>query len=499
MTDVPATSHKEILRSSSIIGGSAVINIAVGLLKTKAVALILGPLGLGLIVLLQNLMQTIASVASMGLGQAGTRAVAEADATGDQTRVATVRRTLLVGTTVLALVSALLIEAFSKPLAEWMSPGSGSAPLVRWLAIGVAATVATQAQTALLMGYRRVGDLARLSILSVLASAVIGVLAVWWGGEGGIIVFVIVQAVATFTVGLFYVRRLPMTPATAVPTGAISTELRSLIGFGAALTVAAICINAGQLFARTLIQQLLGAEAVGLFQASWLISVTYLGFVLQAMGTDFYPRIIAAASDRTVLARLVNEQIEVALLLAAPVLLGMLAVAPWLVRLLYSRAFDPAVAVLQWQVLGDVLKVASWPLGYLLLAINASRLFMVAEIATIAVLIALLWLLLPLIGLEAGGAAVLGMYIFYLPLVLGMAAATSRFRLAWINVALLASLAAACAAVMAVSRMAPVAGGVLGVTMAVLAGCLCLFRLREALPGPLLRLARCLRRQMPRR
>ena len=487
MADRPATSHKEILRSSSIIGGSAVINIAVGLLKTKIVALILGPAGLGLIVLLQNLMQTAASIASLGLGQAGTRAVAEAGAAGDSVRIATVRRALSIGAAVLALVSALLIVAFSGALAEWMSPGSVSGSLVRWLAIGVAATVAAQAQTALLMGHRRVGDLARLSILSVIVSAVVGVLAVWWWREDGVVAFVLVQVLATFIIGMVYVYRLPRAPAAVVRAVEIVSELKSMIGFGAALTVAAICVNAGQLFARTLIQQQLGAEAVGLFQASWLISVTYLGFVLQAMGTDFYPRIVAAAGDRPLLVRLVNEQIEVALLLSAPVLLGMLGLAPWLVRLLYSRAFDPAVAVLQWQVLGDVLKVASWPLGYLLLAIKASRLFMVAEIATIAVLVGLLWLLLPLMGLEASGAAVLGMYLFYLPLVLGIAAVRVRFRPTSSTIALFATLAAACAAVMALSRAVPLAGAALGVTLALLAGGLGVIRLRDALPGPVQR------------
>ena len=50
------SSHRRILRSSSITGGSALVNIAVGLAKTKLAALWLGPAGLGLIVLLQSLM-----------------------------------------------------------------------------------------------------------------------------------------------------------------------------------------------------------------------------------------------------------------------------------------------------------------------------------------------------------------------------------------------------------------------------------------------------------
>jgi len=69
--------------------------------------------------------------------------------------------------------------------------------------------------------------------------------------------------------------------------------------------------------------------------------MTYLGFVLGAMATDYYPRLTAAISDTATATRLVNEQTEVALLLCAPVLLAMLGLAPWVIHLLYSAEFAP--------------------------------------------------------------------------------------------------------------------------------------------------------------
>ena len=43
------TSHREILKSSSIVGGAQAINYVAALLRTKAVALLLGPSGVGLV------------------------------------------------------------------------------------------------------------------------------------------------------------------------------------------------------------------------------------------------------------------------------------------------------------------------------------------------------------------------------------------------------------------------------------------------------------------
>ena len=486
-TTRPETSHREILRSSSIVGGAAAFNIVAGLVRMKLVALLLGPAGVGLTVLLQNLLQTVGAVAGMSLGSVGTRQIAEANGAGgtDGARAtAIVRRALAWAVAVLAILGGALFLAASPWAARTLPAGARIGGSVAWLSVGVAVSVVGQGQSALLTGYRRIGDLARMSIWSVNIAAAIGIVAVLVWRDDGILVFVLAPIVVTTIVGRCYVRRLPPAPEAAVTIAEMKPQWSAMLRLGVALTLAAAAVTGGQLAARMLIQHDLGAAAVGYFQASWLVSVTYIGFVLQAMGTDFYPRVTAAIVDTAAANTLVNEQTEVALLLAAPVLLGALGAAPWIVPLLYSRAFEPAVAVLQWQVLGDVLKVASWPLGFLLLASEASRAFMLAEIVAILMLLAVLALLLPPLGLQAGGIAVTAMYLFYLPCVYAVARVRTGFRWSALNLVLLAALAGTAIATLIVSRLSAIGGGVMGVMLAAGAGVLCLWRLSDALPGP---------------
>jgi O-antigen/teichoic acid export membrane protein len=68
-----------------------------------------------------------------------------------------------------------------------------------------------------------------------------------------------------------------------------------------------------------------------------------------------------------------------ALLLAGPALLAMITLAPWVIHLLYAASFAPATDVLRWQVLGDILKVASWPMGFILLAMGRGGIFIATE------------------------------------------------------------------------------------------------------------------------
>jgi PST family polysaccharide transporter len=164
------------------------------------------------------------------------------------------------------------------------------------------------------------------------------------------------------------------------------------------------------------------------------------------MGTDYYPRLTAAFSDHARVNRMVNEQTEVAMLFAGPVLLAMLGLAPWIIQLLYTGQFADAVIVLRWQVLGDVLKVASWPLGFVILAAGDGRTFMLFESLSIAVFAGLTWLGLPLLGLEATGIAFFGMYAVCLPLAFVLARRRTGFawqRRVWLQLILLGSLAAA--------------------------------------------------------
>ena len=109
MSEVDKSSRRQILHSSSIMGGASVINILIGLLRIKVVAVVLGPAGIGLIGILQNLMATAATTAALGFGTVGTRQIAEAAGRDDQAGIDAARRALFWGTLFLAVFGILLV------------------------------------------------------------------------------------------------------------------------------------------------------------------------------------------------------------------------------------------------------------------------------------------------------------------------------------------------------------------------------------------------------
>jgi PST family polysaccharide transporter len=131
----------------------------------------------------------------------------------------------------------------------------------------------------------------------------------------------------------------------------------------------------------------------------------YVSFILGAMATDFYPRLTAIATDNVASNRLVNEQTEIGLLIGSPGVLATLTFAPLVIFLFYSSKFGPAVEILRWNCLGMLLRVASWPLSYVLLAKGEMQLFLWIEILKDCVQLALIWICLLVFGLIGTGVA----------------------------------------------------------------------------------------------
>lgn len=494
------SSHKQILKSSAIIGGSSVINILISLLRVKIVAVLLGPAGIGLISLLQNLMTTGSQISALGLGNAGTRQIAEAAGSNEQEKIDTARRALFWGTLLLAAIGGVALWLLRHVLAEHVLNDPSLAPTVGWLGIGVALSVASGSQSALLTGMRRIGDIARSQITSAFLSTLLGVAAIAWLGEKGLVLFILSVPLVGFIVGHVFVARLPRvkTPRSSLP--ALAGQWKMMVRLGFAFMLAGLGGTLGQLAVRTLVQRDLGAESLGYFQAAWAISMTYLGFVLGAMGTDYYPRLTAAIHSREKAIRLVNEQTEVALLLAGPVLLAMLGLAPWVIHLLYSAEFAPATSILRWQLLGDVLKVISWPMGFVIIALGKGTLFMLTEVTVMAVFVLGTWLLLPYVQLEATGISFLVLYLVYLPMMLIVTRMLIGFRwqrhIKWEA----AGLFACAVMVAAAGHYHDVAGVALGLVFALIVGARSLVKLANMaeLGGPAGKLAGLFQRQLQR-
>lgn len=411
-------SFRGIVRATSILGSAAVVNIVASVVRTKMAALVLGPAGIGLIGLFQNLLGTASAVAGLGINTVGTRQIAEAAATEDRDELLRASQALFWGTLALAAIGGLTFFLVREPVSIALTGSARHADTIGWLSVALVATVLAGSQVALLTGLRRLRALAGIGVVTAVLSIAAAGIALYLLPQRWIVVAYLVSTpVIALIVGqLIVLRNWAVRPA-RVPLETLRRHWSGMARIGFWFTAAGLVGALLLLAARAVLARSLGADALGQFQAAWSISSMYLAVILQAMGSDYYPRLTAVVADPTEVNRTVNAQTEALLLLAGPIILAALAAAPIITHLLYSSEFGPAAWVLRWQVLSDVFKLAAWPASFVLLASGSGRSFFLADTAAPVVLVAFLWLATPVLGIAASGLAFVAMYGFYLPLV----------------------------------------------------------------------------------
>jgi antigen flippase len=467
--------YGQILKSSALIGGSSAVNGCFRILRMKAMALILGPTGFGLLSIYDSICELTRSLAGMGVRNSGVRQIAEAVGAGDTQRVARTITTLRRVAFCSGGIGALLLVILSQPVSRLTFGDDKHIAAIALLALAVLFTDVSDGQAALVQGMRRIGDLARMSVLGAFYGTLFSILIVYFyyrqgAAEKGVVPSLVCVAAMSILTSWWYARKIKVEKvATGLREVMAETSVLLKLGF---VFMATGLMTLGSLYlVRVIVLRKLDVEAVGFYSAAWGIGCYYGGFILSAMGADFYPRLTAVAKDNHECNRLVNEQAEVGLLIAGPGLLATLTFAPLVIQLLCSDKFGPAVEVLRWICLGMMLRVTSWPMGYILIAKGRGTLFFWSELAGNLVYVGLIWLGVATYGLNGAGMAFFGSCAVYWLGIYLLVRRLSGFRWSTTNLRLAAVFLPGITAVfVSWYYLAHIAAAILGMTLTLVIG-----------------------------
>jgi antigen flippase len=424
--------YGQILKSSAVIGGSSLLNVGLGIVRTKAMALMLGPAGVGLLGLYSQVSELFRTVAGLGINSSGVRQIAEAVGSGDTQRIARTVTTLRRVAVCSGALGGLLVLALCKPVA-WLSFGNGQNVVsIALLSFVVFFGDVSAGQSALVQGMRRIGDLARMSVLGALYGTLFSIPIVYYyyrqgAAEKGVVPSLICVAAMAILTSWWYARKIRV-ERVPLTLRQVAGETSALLKLGVVLMASGLMTMGVTYLVRVIVLRKIGLDAAGLYQSAWQLGGFYIGFVLQAMGADFYPRLTAVANNNLECNRLVNEQSEVGLLLAGPGVLATLTFAPLIIHLFYSAKFEPAVEVLRWICLGMMLRVASWPMGFILLAKGEGKIFFWTELFSNLLFVGLAWIGVLAYGLNGVGLAFFCLYLAYWLGIYAVARRVSGFR-----------------------------------------------------------------------
>ena len=182
--------------------------------------------------------------------------------------------------------------------------------------------------------------------------------------------------------------------------------MKRMIGYGAPLHLGNMLALANQRLDQILVTQWLPAAQFGYYLVAISVYLSATGLVT-LLGSLLFPE-VAAAEDDAARAAEMGRYLRLALALSLGGGLLLLILAPWLVILIYGKAYHPTVAAAQVFAIGIAPSACKSLLGQAFKAVGRPRTIVAAEFAAlVTVAIGLVLLLRPLGILGAATAFVL--------------------------------------------------------------------------------------------
>lgn len=387
-----SSSYRQIFKSTSIIGGSSLVNLILGMVRTKFVALFIGSAGIGLTGTYNNLIGLTSTLANIGLGSSGVKHIAAAGGKDgvpeEQSSAIAVFYAL---NRITAVIGLLILLFLCYPISLYTFGNASYAMPIAFLGVVVFFNLLSLGQRVVLQGTRRIGAMAQVSLYGGILSVLIAIPMYYFLGQRGIVPVLILSSVVYLFLSWLFIRRSEIAIRLA-GWQEIKLNAKPFLILGGAFVLQGLCGPVMAYVNNIILLRYLGLEKCGLYYSAMNLSGALVNFVLAAMATDYYPRLVEFSNDHTKMQDTVNEQSEMALLLSLPGVLFMIVFAPLIMRVFYTSAFVDAVFPLQLLTLGIMGRVISWPIGFVLLARSDKVWMITTEVISTAIQIVFLWI-----------------------------------------------------------------------------------------------------------
>lgn len=414
-----STADSRVLKAMGIFGGVRIIQILCSIVRTKLVAILIGPAGVGLITLYNNTIDFLSQTTQLNLRQSAVRDIAAAASHPQQAAtIASVVRRLSLFT---GIAGTVIVLALAPLLSRWTFGDTSHTLAFILLSPMMLLLSAASGEWAVMQGFDKLEALAKSTLYASVAATVIAVPLFIFFRIAGIVPVLISFAVSNCFFAIYFRVK---TPHTKLSFKAVTRQGREMLALGLYMTLGSgITLLASYVFSAYL-NRTSDASAVGIYQAGFTLVNTYVGMVFAAIATEFYPRLSAVAKSRMRSGTIVSHEMKMVLLVLLPMAPAMIAAKELIINMLYSSGFRDALPYVSIAMVGVPLRGISFCMAYAMLARGDGRIYVLTEAFSAAVYLALnIW------GYEQGGYAGLGLaYIGWYGAYTAVVYAVYRFR-----------------------------------------------------------------------
>ncbi|MBE6296643.1 MAG: hypothetical protein E7086_09130 [Bacteroidales bacterium] len=374
--------YQHTIKYLGIFGGAQGFSMLLNMLRTKITSVLLGVAGQSIIAISNRTIQMFSDCTGLSLAFSAVRRMSDAYENCDDTVVGHCVKVVRSIAFLTGLLGMLLMLAVTPFISEWIFGGSSDYYLTKLLLLSpvVMLMAISNGEIAILRGTRRLNKVAIYSLATSIISLAISVPLYLFVGLGGIFPAIFATAFLQMCVLLYFT--LPHYRYKVSPFSLnLLREGVDMVKMGAGYIFASILTSSAMWLICALLSDFGNGESAGLFSAGFVMITLLPGILFAALDSEYYPRLSGVAAKTDIRNAMVNEQVEVQLLVQAPLLMAFVVAMPLLVPLFYDAEFVLAIAMAQFAMFGMFMRTMTYPISFLPLVNNDTLVFVVLESA----------------------------------------------------------------------------------------------------------------------
>ena len=399
------------MKAMGLFGGVQVAGILCSIIRTKLVAMWIGPVGVGLFGLFNNALEMISTGTNLGIRSSSVRDISQAIAGHDSGMVARMVTVVRKWSMWLGLAGALVTLA----LAPMLSQVTFGDQTHIWGFVALSVAVLLQALTngeyAVLQGTSRLKRLASVTLWGTIVGLAVSIPLFYWLRERSILPSILAYAAALALFAWCFRNR--EYPPAAISRHETINMGKGFVRLGIYMTLGNFATILASYAFNAWLNVNAGTEAVGYYQAGYTLINKYTGLILTALGMEYYPRLARVADSRIRLRAFVSQEINLAIAVMAPVVALFILLRQLIVWILYTPEFNVIFSFVSWGMIGTVLRTLSWCLAFTILAKGDGKTYLWTEVASAIINLVLNIVFYRWWGLTGLGVAFLVSYLLY--------------------------------------------------------------------------------------
>tara|TARA_B100001059_G_scaffold62614_1_gene58500 strand:+ start:3415 stop:4914 length:1500 start_codon:yes stop_codon:yes gene_type:complete len=369
---------KSILKDTTIIGASQVIVILILIIKSKITAILIGPIGLGLIYSLTNVTGLIGTISNFGFGTIAIKNISKVHSFKNNYLLSRIVKTYWRLAFITGSLGLFLVVIFSKYLSKIAFDNSNYTITFIIISCTLLLAQINTGQFVILQSLKYFKKYAISNIISGALIALFSIIIFYYYGISGVAATIIISSLIPPLINLYYVKHIKFQKVD-ITSKRIVKYGKELLNLGTSISLTRLMPIISTLVLNAFIVRAGGLDEVGLYNAGFVIIFGYTGIIFQAMEPEYFSRLSAHSNKKGIFNFTVNQQIEIAILLIAPMVMIFLFFASECILFLYSREFLILSDMVKLGMLGLFFKAFIWPLSYVLLVKKNSKLYFLNE------------------------------------------------------------------------------------------------------------------------